>query len=216
MKTSENNTRVVIFGTGDCAVLMHTYLTHDSPYDVVAFTADSIYCKENHLLGLPIVQFEKIRGAFPPSNFNMLIAMGYSDINKNRALKYKQAKAMGYQLITYVSSKVTIWPNVQLGDNCIIVEDQTIQPNVTIGNNVILLGGQNHIGHHSIIGDHCYLSTHAVICGHVKVGPYCFLGANCTVRDNVVVAPECIIGSGATIIEDTVRNGVYIGKAATL
>ena len=53
----------------------------------------------------------------------------------------EQAKARGYGLISYVSSKATTWPGFACGDNCFILEDNTIQPFATIGNDVVLWSG---------------------------------------------------------------------------
>jgi len=33
--------KLVVFGNGNWAQLAHFHLTHDSPYEVVAFTADA-------------------------------------------------------------------------------------------------------------------------------------------------------------------------------
>lgn len=42
--------KVVIFGATEMAAMSHFYLTHDSPYDVVAFTVDRDYIKEETLV----------------------------------------------------------------------------------------------------------------------------------------------------------------------
>jgi sugar O-acyltransferase (sialic acid O-acetyltransferase NeuD family) len=207
--------RVVIFGTGDFAQVAHFYLTHDSPYQVAAFTADGSFITENELLGLPVTPFEDIERHYPPDEFQMLIAVAYSGVNRVRAEKYYKARRKGYQLISYMNSKVTHWGDTEIGDNCFIFEDQTIQPFVRIGNNVIIWSG-NHIGHHVVIGDHCFVASHVVISGRVTIEPYCFIGVNVTIRDGIKIARECVLGAGSIIVKDTVEKGVYIGKAAEL
>lgn len=215
MKSTSNPNKVVIFGTGDFAQVAHFYLTHDSPYEVVAFTADEAFIKEKELWDLPLVPFEDITRHYPPDQFQMLIAIAYSHVNKVRVAKYYEAKNKGYELITYVSSKVTRWGDLEIGDNCFIFEDQTIQPFVKIGNNVVVWSG-NHLGHHCVIGDHCFIASHVVISGRVKIGPSCFVGINVSIRDGITIARECVIGAGAVIVKSTQEKGVYIGKAAEL
>lgn len=207
--------KIVIFGTEELAQVAHFYLTHDSPYEVVAFTVNRDYIKEKELLGLPIVPFEEIEKSYPPDEFKMFVGIGYSNVNKARAEKYYEAKSKGYELISYVNSKSVLWGDTEIGDNCFIFENQTIQPFVKIGNDVIIWSG-NHIGHHSVIGDHCFISSHVVISGGVKIEPYCFLGVNATLRDWITIARECVIGMGAVIVKDTQEKGVYIGVAAKL
>ena len=206
---------VIIFGTGDIAQLAHFYLTHDSPHQVAAFCADAEFIHSNECLGLPLAPFEEIVNLYPPNEFDMLVALSYSQLNEVRARKYKEAKEKGYRLISYVSTRSVVWDQTEIGDNCLILENQTIQPFVKIGNNVILWSG-NHIGHHSSIGDHCFVASHVVVSGHVQVGPYCFLGVNSTLRDGIKVATRSIIGAGATILQDTVEEGVYVGPAGEL
>ncbi len=207
--------KVIIFGTGDIGQLAHFYLTHDSPYEIVAFTANEEFIKEKDLFGLPIIPFETIEKSRPPDDFDMFVALSYSKLNKVRAEKYHEAKDKGYKLISYVCSRSVYWGDTEIGDNCFIFENQTIQPFVKIGNNVTMWSG-NHIGHSAVIGDHCFITSHVVISGHVTIGPYSFLGVNCTLRDGITIAPECVIGAGATVVKDTIPKGVYIGKAAEL
>jgi len=205
--------KVVIFGTGDIGQLANFYFTHDSPFEVVAFTVDADYITDKELLGLPILSFENISRHYPPNKYDMFVALSYRNNNRLRAQKFLAAKEKGYTLISYVCSKSVLWGDTEIGENCFIFENQTIQPFVKIGNNVVIWSG-NHIGHHSSIGDHCFISSHVVISGHVKINPYCFLGVNSTIRDGITVAKDCVIGAGAVIVKDTAEKGVYIGKAA--
>ena len=203
---------VVIFGAGDIAEIAWFYLTHDSDYEVAAFTVDEAYLTTEDFCGLPVVPFEKVEKLYPPEEFGMLVAISYAKVNTVRESKCLEAKNKGYYLISYVSSKATTWPNLSLGENCFILEDNTIQPFVKIGNNVTLWSG-NHIGHHAQIGDNCFITSHVVISGGVKVGDNCFIGVNSTIRDHVSIAKSCVIAAAALILEDTQESGVYISKS---
>jgi sugar O-acyltransferase (sialic acid O-acetyltransferase NeuD family) len=206
---------VVIFGAGDFARIACVYLTKDSPHEVAAFTVHRQYLTAPELLGKPLVPFETLTESHPPDRYAMLVAMGFSKVNRVRAEIYAQCKALGYELITYVNSKAMQWGELSIGDNCFIFEGNVLQPFVKIGNNVVLWSG-NHIGHDATIGDHCFVASHAVISGNVRVGPYSFIGVNATLRDGVVIAPQCVIGAGALILKDTQPEGVYKGTSAEL
>lgn len=208
-------TKVVVFGTEKLAELAQFYFTNDSPYEVVAFTANESFIKEKEFMELPVVPFEEIEKHYPPDEFKMFIAVGYTRLNTVRAEKYNEAKNKGYELISYVSSKAIRWGDTEIGDNCFILENQVIQPSVKIGNNVILWSG-NHFGHNVIIGDHCWIASHVVICGGVSIGPYSFIGVNATIRDDVSIGRECIIGAGALILNDTRDKAVYIARPTEL
>jgi sugar O-acyltransferase (sialic acid O-acetyltransferase NeuD family) len=145
----------------------------------------------------------------------MLVAVGYGRVNKFREEKYHEAKTLGYELISYVSSTATMWPNTALGDNCFIMENNVIQPFATIGNNVLMWSGCQ-IGHDSVIGDNTFLGAQAVVSGRVIVEPNCFIGVNATIRDMVTIGRECVIGAGAIILKSTQPRQVFVGEAAKL
>ena len=90
------NKKVILYGNGSVAQTTYFYFTHDSPYQVAAFTIDRQYLKEDTLLELPVVPFENIDEIFPPEEFDMHIAVGHVRINRIRAEKYERAKALGY------------------------------------------------------------------------------------------------------------------------
>lgn len=203
-------TKVVIFGTGSFAELVHYYLSHDERYEVVAFCAHRDRLPAGTFCGLPVVTFEEVDHRYPAASHEMFVAVGYRKVNQVRAEIYQQAKAKGYSLLTYVSPHCVNMAT-SIGDNCFIFEDNTLQPFVTIGNDVVLWSG-NHIGHHSTIGDHCYITSHVVISGHCKVGPYCFLGVNAALRDSITIAESCVIGAGALIMKSTTPKQVYLGE----
>lgn len=203
-------TKVVIFGTGSFAELVHFYLSHDQRYEVVAFCAHRDHLPAAAFCGLPVVAFEEVDHRYPAASHEMFVAVGYRKVNQVRAEVYQQAKVKGYSLLTYVSPHCVNMAT-SIGDNCFIFEDNTLQPFVTIGNDVVMWSG-NHIGHHSTIGDHCYITSHVVISGHCKVGPYCFFGVNAALRDSLTIAESCVIGAGALIMKSTTPKQVYLGE----
>src|SRR3954471_18628900 len=200
--------KIVVFGAGDIARLAHFYFSTDSQHEVVAFTVDAEYRQADSFDGLPLVPFDHVVERYPPREYAMFIALSYGKMNDVRAAKYAEAKALGYQLASYVSSRCSFLTAVPPGDNCFILEDNTVQPFVRIGNDVTLWSG-NHIGHDSTIADHCFISSHVVVSGNCTIGDHCFVGVNATFRDGVTVAPRCVIGASALIMKDTVEGGVY-------
>ena len=207
--------KLVIFGAGDIARLAWVYFTRDSEHDVVAFTVDEKYLSGSSFQGLPLVPFEKVTELYPPGDNKMFVALSYAKMNRVRAEKYQQARAAGYQLASYVSSRCSFLTDNPVGDNCFILEDNTIQPFVRIGSNVTLWSG-NHIGHDAVIDDHCFLASHIVVSGYVHIGSSCFIGVNATLRNSITIAPETLIGAGAVIMKDTVEKGVYLPQRAEL
>ena len=206
--------RVIIFGIQDFAQLAKFYLQHDSDHEVVAFSVNEQYLQERQTFeGLPVVAFESVEETYAPSEFKFFAPMSPRRMNKLRESVYKQIKEKGYEMISYVSSKATVFPGVPIGENCFILEDNTIQPFTSIGNNVVLWSG-NHIGHHSIIKDHVSFTSHVVLSGHCVVEPFSFFGVNATIRDRVHIAEGTLIAMAAAVIADTEAWGVYKGNPA--
>ncbi len=200
--------KVVIFGTTDFARIASVYLDRDSEHEVVAFTVNEEYIDADELLGRPVVPWEKLVDSHPPDDFEMLVGIGFSQVNRTRADVYERCKDAGYSFVTYVCSRATLIDDIEIGENTFIFEDNVIQPFVTIGSNTILWSG-NHIGHDATIGDHVFIASHAVVSGNVTIGDYSFVGVNATFRDGITVAPKSIIGAGALIMKDTIEGGIY-------
>lgn len=201
--------KIIIFGAGKIADEAYFYLTNDSPHEVVAFTIDREYLTETQKLGLPVVPFEEVQTLYPPNSFQMFVAVGYQDLNRLRARKYDEAKAKGYQLISYVSSRASNFGNVAVGDNCFILEFAVIQPEAKIGSNVFIWSS-NHIGHHASVGDHCYIAGNVVISGSTRIEPYCFIGVSAVLGHEITVGAETFIGAGSLITKNVEPRSVYI------
>lgn len=205
--------KIIIFGTQDFAELAHFYLENDSEYEVVAFSVNEEYLPKDKLFkGLPVVAFEKVEKIYSPSEYSFFAPMSPTRMNRVREGIYNSVKEKGYKLISYISSKATLFDNV-IGDNCFILENNTIQPFTSIGNNVILWSG-NHIGHHSVIKDHVMFTSHVVLSGHCVVEKYCTLGVNATIRDGITLTEGTFVAMAASIIKNTEEWGLYKGNPA--
>ena len=204
---------LVIFGSGEIAALARFYFEHDSDRKVVAFTVDDAYAKEDQFEGLPLLPYSEVAKRYPPVAYDMHVALSYAKLNRLRQEKYEQAKAADYTLATYVCSKSATWPDLTIGDNCFILENQTIQPTVRIGNNVMIWSG-NHLGHGTEIGDHSYIASHVVISGHCKIGQRNFFGVNATLRDFCSIGDDCFIAMGASVARDMPSGSVVLAPQA--
>ena len=206
--------RVVIFGVQDFAQLACYYLRHDSEHEVVAFSVHEAYIPAGRTFeGLPVLPFERIEETCDRASHHFFAPLSQRRMGRLRESVYRQIKEKGYPLISYVSTRATVFPGARIGENCFVLEDNTIQPFVEIGDDVVLWSG-NHIGHHSVIGDHVLFTSHVVLSGHCVVEPYSFLGVNATVRDRVRIAEGSLIGMAAVVTRDTEPWGVYKGNPA--
>ena len=204
---------VVVFGTGNFASLAWYCLTHDSPWRVEAFTVDRAFVGNGRHEGLPVIPFEELERDYPPAQIDLLIPLGYQRINALRRERFEQARARGYRFANYVSSRASVWPDLAMGENCMVYEHAIIQPFASLGDNVIVRGGA-HICHHSKLGDHSFVASQAVFGSGVTTGEQVFVGVGSVVRDGVHLGERSFTGAGAVILADTDADGVYIGNPA--
>lgn len=204
---------VVIFGNLRSASLAWYCLLHDSPWTVAAFTVDELYLASSQFEGLPLVPFETLEQHYPNSDYRLLIPMGYQHINGVRRARFESAKARGYGFVSYVSSRASVWPDLQIGENVLIYEHAIIQPFVRIGRNCIIRSGA-HISHHCEVADHAFVAAEVAMGGEGYVGEQAFVGVGAVLRDRIRIAERSFIGAGAVVVQDTQPDGVYVGNPA--
>jgi sugar O-acyltransferase (sialic acid O-acetyltransferase NeuD family) len=204
---------VIVFGDTPFASMVAYCLMHDSPWTVAAFTAHQTFIADTQRDGLPVVPFETITATHPPGDYQMMIALGQRRMNDLRAAVYRDAKRLGYECVSYVSSRASVWANVSMGDNCMVFEHVVLQPFVRLGDNVIVRGGA-HLSHHCTIGDHVFIGAGVTMAGQCTVGDQAFLGVGAVLRDRLQIAARTLVGAGSVILRDTEADQVYLGNPA--
>lgn len=199
---------VVLFGSGAVARLVRYLLEQESGHEVVAITVDRDHLEEAQPSDLPVVPFEELADHYPPGEFGLFIAVGYREMNGLRAARYRAAKSLGYELISHVSPRASTWPDLDIGDNCLVMDNVVIQPFSHVGNGCILWSG-SHIAHDVRLGDHCYVAARAAVSGFATVGARTFLGTGSVIRDGITVGERCLIGAGSVITHDVPADSIY-------
>lgn len=208
VQMEKKSKKLIIVGDTAFAQIAREYFDADSDYEVVGFSVERTYLKQNEIDGLPVVPFEELESFFNPTIHDVYVAATYTQLNRLRTRLAQKAKQKGYRLASYISSHAFVWRNVELGEHCFIFEDNTVQPFVEIGNNVVLWSG-NHIGHHSTIRDNCFIASHVVISGFCDIGENSFIGVNATLANNVTLGRDNWIGPNVTIMKDTEAGALY-------
>ena len=203
---------LVIYGSGPFAKLMLYHFTHDSEYEVVAFSLDQQYINNNTFCGLPVIAFESISNHYPASDYGMFVAIGYSNM-RNRPVMFNKAKDKHYQLVNFISNHAIIRENLILGENNVILSSTDIEPFVTIGNNNVFWTG-GILGHNLTIGNHNYISGNCGLGGNCQIGDRCFMGNAAVMVNGLNIADETFMVSGTVILKDTEYAAKYHGNPA--
>src|SRR3974377_1441639 len=137
--------KLIIYGNGLYARIILQYIAREGILELVAFTADSQFIKEDTFCGLPVVPFETVDRVYPPAEFAMLVVIGFSRM-RNREIMFQKAKRKGYGLENHISSKAMHYGDLKMGENNIIGDGVCLGPFVRIGDNNYI-SSNTYIGH---------------------------------------------------------------------
>ena len=205
--------RLVIVGAGEQAAVAFRHFCHDSPYEVVAFSAEAGQLGAGVYHGLPLVCLEDLTRIYPPGRYRAFVAVSGSPLSWDRWRLYATVKSAGYTCASYISSRAFALRNVRIGENTFVHARAALQHMAHIGDNV-MVGSGTCIGHSSAVADNCFFGERAAISGFCKIGWGCFLDDNSCVDAGVSVAGECVVRPGAVVLKDTKPQLMYAGNPA--
>jgi sugar O-acyltransferase (sialic acid O-acetyltransferase NeuD family) len=203
--------KLIIFGNGEFASIAKYYF---NTKDLAFFVVDDEKIKENKFEKIPLITKSELL-KLNRNDYKLFVALSYKKMNSVREEKYKELKKEGFAFSSFVHKKTYISKTAKIGENCLILENQTIQKNVQIGNNVFIWSS-NHIGHNSVVMENTYISSHVVISGGCKVGRNCFFGVNSSVKDFTNIGNKVLIGMGSVINKNILDNSVIIANESTI
>lgn len=204
---------LVIFGIGKIAEVVYYYAKEECGYNVVAFVVDEKFRNVTTFKELPVISFDAIEAQYPPSRFDMFVAVGYHDLNRLRETKCNEAREKGYNLVSIISPLVNLPSNVSTGWNCFIMPPGIIHPCVQIKNNVFIWSGAM-VAHHSVIEDNCWLTSCCNISGNVSIGTNTFIAVNATVGHSVVIGKNCFLGANSLVTKNLEDEKVVISESS--
>jgi sugar O-acyltransferase (sialic acid O-acetyltransferase NeuD family) len=199
---------VVIFGVGEGARQAGSLLEQEGRHEVVGYTVDREFLDGDRFLERELCDFEEVVSRFPPDQVSFFIPLGFQKMNSLRADKFTKVKNLGYACVTYVDPSNRVAPETEIGENCLILGNQSIDRDVTISDDVVIWAGCQ-LGDRCRIESHAWLSAHCCLNGDVTIGTRAFLASNCTIANHVTVAERSLIGANALITADTEPGSVH-------
>lgn len=200
---------LIILGAGFTGSLFRGYICETTERKVVAFAASKDFCNDLQFEGLPLITDDDIEKKFPPAQVEIVLALGYRDMNKVRMEKYLKFKKKGYDFYSYIHPSAIIHKTVKLGEGNLIYPGVIIGKDVIIGNANNIHQGCNFAGD-IIIENYNHFAPGIHLAGFVQVKNNSFFGIASTVIPHVVIEDKTLIGAGAVITKNTEKNGVYV------
>jgi sugar O-acyltransferase (sialic acid O-acetyltransferase NeuD family) len=207
--------KTVIYGNGAIARLVYSYSRHR--LCIAAFTVDDhcIAPGMERMMGLPLVPFSRIEREFPPTSHDMLMAVGFLDMNVLREQKTAQARAKSYRLASYVHESVMRHDDVVIAENCVILDHVSIHPGCRIGAGTFISSNVN-IGHDCDVGEYNWINSGTAIAGGCSIGPGCFFGVNSSAAHRIRIGARNFIAANTLIARHTGDDQVYLSESAQL
>ena len=206
---------LVIVGIGDYPRLLHYYLREDDPRQVVAFSVDRDFLPTGDggtvvpsFDGLPLVPFDMLPAMFPPSQYDVLLGMGYSRMNENRKRKFFECKEMGYRIASYFHSSCSIHTD-DIGEGNIMLERCLVYPFSKIGDGNLMFDTVN-ISHDSVVGSFNFFAGGTDLCGFCEIGDNCFFGKGSVLDEHFKAADYTLVGAGAYARGETAPYDVIV------
>lgn len=210
MKNKSKN-EIIIFGTGLLSEVVTEYFENFSSYNIHGYMHDSEK-KISNFLKKPVYHYSQIDELKDKSFF---IAVGYRNMNTIRENIFNNLKKKKVKFVNFIHPNVKVFKSSNIGENVMILENNTIQPYVKISSNTFIWSS-NHIGHHTIIDKNVFISSNVVVAGNCFIGKNSFLGINSSISDSTIIGESNFIGPNSLVKKKTGSNDCFIPKSTEL
>ncbi|OGL46802.1 MAG: hypothetical protein A2W05_05365 [Candidatus Schekmanbacteria bacterium RBG_16_38_10] len=138
--------------------------------------------------------YEYVVNNFLPSSYDIVIAIGYNDLNARWSV-YRKVLKDGYSVPVIIHPNAYVRDRSKIRQGSIIMAGAIVDVNVELGELCVLWPGVV-VNHDSIIGPNTFLSPNCTVCGCVKISGNSFIGAGSVIVDHVIVPPESFVKAG--------------------
>ena len=207
--------KTIIYGNGAMAKLLFSYARHNM--DIAGFTVDDACIADNieRHLGLPLVPFSSVEKQFDPVSHNMILALGFIEMNALRTRKYLEARQKGYSFTSFVHQSVFLHDDVVIEENCMILDHVSIHPGCRIGPSTFISSNVN-IGHDCSVGASNWINSGVAIAGGCVIGEGCFFGVNSSAAHGLRIGAHNFIAANTLINKHTQDDQVYLSEPGQL
>lgn len=204
--------KYIIFGDSAFAERIHKYISLEKVGEVLSFTNEESFITRKEINGIPVLPFEHLLEFYDIESFELLICIGYAQMNHLREKIYNMCKSKGYKIGTWISKSAMIYSE-DIDEGNIIMPGTLVGPTCYIGK-CNIIASCVCISHDSIVGNFNFISSSVTTGGFANIGDHTFIGLNATVRDGIKIEDYSLVGSAANVLSSTSRDGIYVGNPA--
>lgn len=203
--------KVLVFGTTMFSSQLSEILKREG-IEILGYTVDKAYKDSDFFNDLPVYPFEDIELIINLSETEVVLTIGYNQMNDVRRTKYLECKRRGIKVFTYVSKEAQVYTN-EIGEGSIIMPGVYVGPFSKLGICCVLWPG-TVLAHHNILDDFNWVASCTCYGGGASSGKNCFLGIGSTIRNEIKLAEYTFVGAQTYIGKETTPKGVYVGVPA--
>ncbi len=204
--------KIILAGNAVTAEILYAYLTQDSRYSVSACVVDDDYIDSATMKEVPSVGISNVVKDYPPTEYKVIMAMGYDNINRVRETTFLKLQELGYIIETYVHPDAKVYTTNPIGIGSIILPSAVLEPHTTIGQNTLIWCNVT-VAHHATVGDHCWLASGAVLSGKAVIRRNSFIGVNATIVNEIEIGEYNIVGANALMTKNTAEKAVHLARS---
>lgn len=187
------------------------YLAEESGAAVVdAFTVNRKYIVNDTFMGKPVVAYEDLADMYRKDEVEIIVTIGYSNMNENRKMVFEMLEADGWTIGSYVSPDAALH-DVTLGKGNIIFDNVQIRHNAKLGDGNILLAN-TIISHNCSIGSFNYFAGSVHILGNNVIGDCNFFG-NSSIKTDGGIVGNCNLFGAGTVVHDNCEDKYVVMPA---
>lgn len=203
--------KVAIAGDGQAADLLLAFLAEDMRYEATVIISDrsSEIQSPQEFRGLPVTSPDEFAVKYGALTEGVFVAVGYRNLNRNRAHFYQRLIANGLNVISYIHPSAMVSRTATLGKGSLVLAGSVVEPFSNIGENTVVWTNCT-VAHHAKTGDNCWIAAGTVVSGHAEIGNNCFLGVGSVISNHVSIGEFSILGAGAMVTQDVAPYGVLL------
>jgi sugar O-acyltransferase (sialic acid O-acetyltransferase NeuD family) len=193
--------KLVLVGTSSLAAEILDFIERYQLYEVVGFTVNESYIKENTFLGKPVFPIEELDNHIDKNHVKLFSTISwYNYLNRARKKVFDELKSKGYVFANLISPHAIVNAK-EIGEGNWVLDNVNIRYGVSIGNDNVFDTGC-FVSHYSVIGNHNFLCGYCAVAGHCLLGDRNFIGLKSTIYNRVSVGDMCVVGGNAIVKKD--------------
>lgn len=207
---------VIIFGLSDFAELLYESIKINASkvnQNPVGFVVDDEYYQQKRFCDEYVYRYSELKKTFSCNEVEILIAVGYSGMNRHRQEIFRRILHDGWAIASYIDPD-SIIRTKSLGRGNIIFDTVNIGIGCQVGDGNVFYPGA-FLAHHCTIGNFNFFAPRTSIAGRVKIGDSCFFGNNSCTKDHIQIADQTLVGAGCYMDSNVASlGGVYASPKA--